>query len=286
MEIREIGQGKIYIEYGPSTITIAAFKGKTGLTTLCKDSFFILEELLTKLSNDLVHLKQYPAKINRDQLSDIGKRMLDAVALTANPTMTPMAAVAGSVSDMLAQWIFEQGATRVIVNNGGDIALRLAKGEEVTVGILPDLLNPHVTQRFKVKESDGIGGIATSGLYGRSFTKGIANSVSVFAKQASIADAMASHIANTSYLVSPHVKIKRAGLIDPDSDIADQDVVVSVSGLTASEKRQALFQMESEAMQLRERGVISFVAAEVDQEVIFYPLPKKDLDKQFYELPG
>lgn len=285
MEIREIGPGKIYMEYGPSAITIGAFEGKKGLTTLCRDSFVILEELLTKLSKDLKHLKQYPANIDRDILSDIGKRMLDAVTLTANPQMTPMAAVAGSVSDLLAQWIFEQGATKVMVNNGGDIALRLAKEEEVTVGILPDLLNPHVTQIFKVKESDGIGGIATSGLYGRSLTKGIANSVSVFAKQASIADAMASQIANASYVVSPHVQTKRAGQIDPDSDIADQDVVVSVAGLTASEKKQALLQIEAEARYFKEQGFISFVAAEVDQEVLFYPLPRMNLIKQFYELP-
>lgn len=285
MEIQEIGPGKIYMEYGPSAITIAAFEGKKGLTALCRDSSVILEQLLTKLSKDLKHLKQYPAKIDRNILSDIGKRMLDAVTLTANPQMTPMAAVAGSVSDMLAQWIFEQGATKVIVNNGGDIALRLAKEEEVTVGILPDLLNPHITQIFKVKESDGIGGIATSGLYGRSLTKGIANSVSIFAKQASIADAMASQIANASYVVSPHVQTKRAGEIDPDSDIADQDVVVSVAGLTASEKKQALLQIEAEVKYFKAKGFISFAAAEVDQEVLFYPLPRKDLIKQFYELP-
>lgn len=285
MKICEIGQGKIYMEYGPSAITIAAFEGKKGLTGLCKESFVILEELLTTLSKDLVHLKQYPARINRELLSDIGKRMFDAVVLTANPTMTPMAAVAGSVSDMLAQWIFDQGATKVIVNNGGDIALRLSKDEEITVGILPDLLNPRITQIFKVKASDGIGGIATSGLYGRSLTKGIANSVSVFAKQASIADAMASQIANASYVVSPHVQTKRAGEIDPDSDIADQDVVVSVAGLTASEKKQALLQIELEAKYFKEQGLISLAAAEIDQEVVFYPLPRKDLVKQFYELP-
>jgi hypothetical protein len=45
-----------------------------------------------------------------------------------------MVAVASSVAGMVADEIFAAGAAKVIINNGGDIAIRLGAGEVVKVG--------------------------------------------------------------------------------------------------------------------------------------------------------
>ncbi|MDF2473498.1 MAG: hypothetical protein K0R21_1280 [Anaerocolumna sp.] len=269
--IHIIEEGKVLIDYGPVTMTVMAYVNDVPATKLCIESFQVVEMILKELSQGLDILRQYAPNIREENLDTIGKKMLAAVRLTENPKMTPMAAIAGSVADMIADWIFSKGATKVVVNNGGDIAIRLAEDEEVSVGIMPDLLNPEVSEIIHIKESDKIGGIATSGLNGRSLTCGIANSVSVFAENGSIADALATHIANSSYISSPNVIVKKAKEIDWNSDIADQDVVVSVGTLTPSEIEHSLSLIEKSANYFKEKGRISFVAADVGGQKLYYP---------------
>ncbi len=284
--IRILEDGKVLIDYGPVTMTVSAYKKTVPATKLCQEAFQIVETILKELKRDLPILRQYAPAINDKELGRAGKKMLLAVRLTNNPKMTPMAAIAGTVADLTADWIYRQGATKVVVNNGGDIALRLDKEEEATVGILPDLLNPRISKVFRIKKSDRIGGIATSGLHGRSLTCGIANSVSVFAENSSIADAMATQIANSSYINSPNITVKKAAQVDPDSDIADQEVVVCVGKMTKEEIQRSLCNVKDTAKFLKEKGCISFAAADVGGEIVYYPaLNDNSLVKQFYELP-
>jgi uncharacterized protein len=65
--------------------------------------------------------------------------MWSAVTEVGDPDLTPMAAVAGTIADATADFLLGQGLTRIVVNNGGDVAIRLSAGETVTVGIRPDL---------------------------------------------------------------------------------------------------------------------------------------------------
>jgi hypothetical protein len=46
-----------------------------------------------------------------------------------DPNCTPLAAVAGATADMVADFLLETGATNIVVNNGGDISIRLREGE-------------------------------------------------------------------------------------------------------------------------------------------------------------
>ena len=59
--------------------------------------------------------------------------MWAAVSMIGDSDLTPMAAVAGTIADATADFLVESGLTRVIVNNGGDVAVRLTKGETVSV---------------------------------------------------------------------------------------------------------------------------------------------------------
>ena len=51
--------------------------------------------------------------------------------------LTPMAAVAGTIAAATADFLEHLGMTRVVVNNGGDLALRLKGEEKLYIGIRP-----------------------------------------------------------------------------------------------------------------------------------------------------
>ncbi len=125
--------------------------------------------------------------------------MWAAASIIGDDDLTPMAAVAGTIADATADLLAESGLTRVIVNNGGDVAVRLAKGEKVSVGIRPDVNRPRISHRLFLAPEMDIGGVCTSGLGGRSFTRGIASAATVFANRAAIADAAATAVANATF---------------------------------------------------------------------------------------
>jgi ApbE superfamily uncharacterized protein (UPF0280 family) len=194
--------------------------------------------------------------------------------------ITPMAAVAGAVADEILAAMLAAGAaggesdgaeaggqlsrspsartqlahpppthpplSRVYVNNGGDIALHLAPGERLRVGLVdrpdrPSLDASALFARTELSAEDGVGGIATSGWRGRSFSLGIADAVTVLAATAAAADAAATVIANAVDLPG-HPAIVRAPARDlaPDSDLGDRRVTRAVGALSAGEIDAAL----------------------------------------------
>ncbi len=241
--IRELGPGKIYYDYGPISMVISAWRNGIPLTQKCKDSTEIALKCLTEISSCLERLKEPWPLCREEKLRGLAKGMWTAAKATGAKDLTPMAAVAGAVSDHVADWLFKEGATKVIVNNGGDVALRLAEDEETCVGIVPFLGAKHYDQTVKIKGTDNMGGIATSGLGGRSFTKGIADSVTVFAERCIIADVFATTLANESFIPSPRVKQMLAKTIDPNTDIPGEMVTVAVEKLEDAEIEQSFKQV-------------------------------------------
>ena len=93
-----------------------------------------------------------------------------------------MAAVAGTFSDLVKEAALAAGAKRVIVNNGGDIALKVERGgRPFKVGLSSDLKSGSLRGIIPVDSGMGVGGVATSGLGGRSLTKGVASAVTCLA---------------------------------------------------------------------------------------------------------
>ncbi len=92
-----------------------------------------------------------------------------------------------------------------------------------------------------ITASDGIGGIATSGWRGRSFSLGIADAVTICAATAADADAAATVVANAVDLPG-HLAIHRipAASLQPDSDLGDLPVTRNVGPLSPEEAAQAL----------------------------------------------
>jgi hypothetical protein len=183
--------------------------------------------------------------------------MWQAVCLVGDEDLTPMAAVAGTIADATADFLASEGLTKVVVNNGGDVALRLMSGETVTVGIRPEVNGTDVTRRALITSEMNIRGICTSGLGGRSFTRGVASAATVFASRASLADAAATAVANATYIVSPAVRRCPADSIDPNTDLRGVEITSEVGELTPDEIDTALKQGIERADQLVKRSLIA-----------------------------
>ncbi|MFA7624710.1 MAG: UPF0280 family protein [Pusillimonas sp.] len=155
---------------------------------------------------------------------------------------------------------------RAFVNNGGDIALYLAPGESWTVGLVtnPQAVRFHSSSGrlaadgcFTIHAGQGIGGIATSGWRGRSFSLGIADSVTVLAATAALADVAATLIANQVNADHPAIHRAPADTLKDDTDLGSRRVTVDVGPLPPEVVREALLQGEKLARQWQRSGLIA-----------------------------
>jgi len=233
--------GLIKLDYGPMQMTLQAECRGTPLTEAAQNGAKRAIEILHELAayKQIAVLPQYKLR-DVDLLPLVLRTMILAVRQSGDDTLTPMAAVAGSIAGLVADFIVESGATKVIVNNGGDLAIRLLDNETISVGIAPAIGSAY-THTIRLRAGDGIGGIATSGLGGRSFTKGIASAAVVAAATAGLADACATSLANSTYISHPNIKVAFAEQLDPDTDIAGHQVVTEVGSLPPEILQQALY---------------------------------------------
>lgn len=190
----------------------------------------------------------------------VARRMHRAVRPHADVFITCMAAVAGSVADeILSAMTAAAPLSRAYVNNGGDIALHLAAGSSFTSAMAG--LDGRDLGRILVSAGAGIGGIATSGAGGRSFSLGIADSVTVLARSAAEADAAATMIANAVDLpLHPGIRRTRACDLQPDSDLGARPVVTGVPPLSPDDAARALDAGAARAQDLLTRGLIAGAA--------------------------
>jgi hypothetical protein len=148
---------------------------------------------------------------------------------------------------------------RAYVNDGGDIAVHCAPGMALNIGVAGSFDRGPVAQmngRLHIRHGDGIGGIATSGARGRSFSLGIADSVTVLAADAATADVAATLIANAVNIDHPAVVRRPASALDPDSDLGHRLVTVSVGELPRSAVLGALEAGRRRAADYLARGLI------------------------------
>ena len=186
----------------------------------------------------------------------VARRMAEACWPHRLDHITPMAAVAGAVAEHVLAGIVEHGVRVAHVNNGGDIALHLAPGAFLHVGLCADLADGRPDGAALLRHGDGIGGVATSGWPGRSFSRGIADAVTVLATRAADADAAATIIANAVDADHPGITRRPARSLDPDSDLGDLPVTVAVRTLPLMLVQLALARGARVAERLLGRGVI------------------------------
>lgn len=107
----------------------------------------------------------------------------------------PMACVAGSISELCLNSLINQGSRYSIVENGGDIAI--LNNKTALCGIYSNNKVIENKIAFKIKpRSDPLGICTSSGKIGHSISFGVSDSVTVVADSTSIADGLATKIAN------------------------------------------------------------------------------------------
>ena len=107
----------------------------------------------------------------------------------------PMAAVAGAIAEFLGRDLLKRGYKEVIIENGGDIFLKVLLPR--AVGIYAGRVKLSGKLFLKINPKDSPLGICTSsGSVGHSLSFGNADSVIIIAKNAVLADAVATATAN------------------------------------------------------------------------------------------
>ena len=256
------GDGRWHFQHGPIDLVIGV-DGDAAAAGLALASAWarfagVLDELVGELT--LLRAPCPPVARSVPLQGPIACRMADACRPYAERFglfVTPMAAVAGSVAQEIVAHFARPGIRRAWVNNGGDIALWLADGASVDVGMVTDLAAPSVDGRLRIADADAPRGVATSGWRGRSFSLGVADAVTVLADTAAMADAAATMIANAVDVDHPAVQRAPASSLRDDSDLGERLVTVAVGALPADAVSVALGRGERFARRCIDLGWVS-----------------------------
>jgi ApbE superfamily uncharacterized protein (UPF0280 family) len=252
----------VLVENGPLRLVIQAFSGPVPETELAREAGEYAFDCLARVANAQHLLRKRHGLITSFPEDEIARVMLESVRLIGDEDLTPMAAVAGTIADFVADWLFARNVTRVIVDNGGDIAIRLKPGEVVRVGLRPVIDSQEITHLIHLDSRSLSWGVNTSGMGGRSLTRGIASAVTAFAKNSSVADAAATAIANSCFAEDKNIRQVPAITVDPNTDLGDMLVTVSASGLTEKTVTEALGNGLKKAQVIQERrGILGALIA-------------------------
>jgi ApbE superfamily uncharacterized protein (UPF0280 family) len=258
-----ISPGQVLVEYGPVCMTIEATADDDPATEAAVAGAHKAFSLLHELSE---HLESARRPVTERDIRCMGnypevlRRMYSAVRRLGESDFTPMAAVAGTFSDMVKEAVVLTGVDRVIVNNGGDIAFCLGPNSgPLRLGLISDLnqgVVSHTIQLGPQSRLGGVEGVATSGLGGRSLTKGVASAVTCFAKRCSLADAAATSVANATDCDDPAVERCMAEALDTFTDLRGQVVTRRAGPLTPMSVEAALDRGFNRSRDLFEAGII------------------------------
>lgn len=250
---------RLHLQDGPIDLVIEACGDRAEVEIAYAAAAESFTGLLDRLCDELPQLRRQAAARIPSLQGVVARRMHAAVAPFADTRfITPMAAVAGAVAEeVLGAMTRAATLARAYVNNGGDIALHLAPGQQFTVGLVAHVDPPTLAGKTVIDADSVVRGIATSGRHGRSFSLGIADAVTVLARTASQADAAATMIANAVDLPEhPGIVRVPARAIQPDNDLGERLVTREVAPLTHDEVMIALEAGAAYARELLSRGLI------------------------------
>ncbi|ESZ67444.1 MULTISPECIES: thiamine biosynthesis protein ApbE [unclassified Mesorhizobium] len=249
---------RLHLNHGPIDLIVQAFGEADECRAAYEQAIERFQTILIELVEELPELR-LPAFFlaPRTFAGPTARRMEAAVMPLAECFITPMAAVAGSVADeMLSALLAGRKLDRAYVNNGGDSALHIGKGQSMNLAIAGT--GNGMADRLTIRSADGVRGVATSGWRGRSFSLGIADAVTVLARTGAEADAAATLIANAVDLPgNPAIKRIAAQELAPDSDLGARLVTQAVGMLVRGDVERALDNGLAVAEDFRRRGLIA-----------------------------
>jgi ApbE superfamily uncharacterized protein (UPF0280 family) len=278
--------GRLHLNDGPIDLVIGAFGVPSAVKAAYAAATRRFMTILDELCEELPLLRSEVLPGSPLPHGPTAQRMDEAVRPFGESCfITRMAAVAGAVADeILAAMLASAELDRAYVNNGGDIAVSLAQGQSFAIGMVDRPDRPGLFGEARISAQDGIGGIATSGRHGRSFSLGIADAVTILAGNAAAADAAATIIANAVDLPDhPNVTRVPACELDPQSDLGARLVTRDVGFLSPEEIGQALSRGGAEAQRLLRANHISAAALHLRGETRVVAQPQ--LISSFAESP-
>lgn len=239
-QVQRLTQDRLHLQHGPIDVVLRAWGPPASVTAAEAAAVARFDRVLPDLVAELPLLRRAadPAAPPQGEIA----RAMHAACLPYAARgffVTPMAAVAGAVADALlaAMRAAAPDLARAFVNDGGDIAVLAGDGLDIGLAVDP---RGGFDGALHLRAADDIGGIATSGRHGRSFSLGIADAVTVLAGTAAAADVAATLIANAVDVASPAITRRPASALDPDSDLGERLVTVAVGPLTQAEVETAL----------------------------------------------
>ena len=255
--VQTLPDGAVLLDYGPMRMVIRVFDRETPLVDLAVEGAGLAMRLLENQARFLpvIQRKAHTLEV-RPEYPEVIRKMIDSTRKMGESDLTPLAAVAGAGSDVVADFLFDRGATKVIVDNGGDIALRLKAGEAARVGLKTDIDAENPAYVIPIDAEMRVGGVATSGLGGRSLTKGIASAATVLAEDACLADAAATVLGNFTNVEDRRIGRALAQILYPETDIAGEWVTVQVGALPPERVEEALQNGLRKARALLEKELI------------------------------
>ncbi len=251
---RRLDGDRWHFQHGPIDCIVSADGDASAVAAAVERAWTRFRPLLAELVAELALLRaDLSARAAALPRGAVARRMVAACRPHGEEGrfITAMAAVAGSVAEELIAAFDDPRIVRASVNNGGDIALRLAPGASFAVGVCADPLRARFATpfdgRFAIDAASPVRGIATSGWRGRSFSLGIADSVTVLAPSASVADAAATIVANAVDVAHPGIVRAPASTVKDDSDLGARLVTRAVPPLADALVETALARGAAEA---------------------------------------
>jgi len=251
---------RLHLQHGPIDLVIEAFGAREEVGAAYRQARDRFQTVLSELVAELPELRR-PVAADWSPEGVIAAQMVRAVRPHAQEFVTPMAAVAGSVADEVMLAMTERRAIdKAYINNSGDIAIHLAPGQSLRLGIVSELFDPTADGTAELKFEQAVRGVATSGWKGRSLSFGIADAVTVLAETAAAADVAATLIANAVNVDHPAIERVAASSLDDDTDLGDRLVTVDVGDIDRSTVSTALASGERVAAAMVRAGHIASAA--------------------------
>ncbi len=224
--------GRLHLQQGPIDLVIEAWGERSEVQLADAQAWDRFQHVLETLVTELPLLRSPVGGLYPLARGPVARRMIAACWPHRNVFVTPMAAVAGSVADeMLAAMLAGRTLAKAYVNDGGDIALHLAPGEHLDLGVVSNVQCPDLAATARIRFASPVRGVATSGWRGRSQSLGIADAVTVLARSGAAADVAATLIANAVNVEHPAIRRLPARELKHDSDLGELEVTVAVGDL-------------------------------------------------------
>ncbi len=264
--IEVLDDNRVFLDYGPVQMVLDIYRDGDRWVEMAEE---IAEFVINEFESMIPWKDELKKKdLSLENLPPIARKMAESVSIISGE-LSPMAAVAGTFSDIAMEKALKEGADRAIINNGGDIALVDTRQRTINVALPLGGENQYV--KIPIKASQGIRGVCTSGLGGRGFTKGVASAAMVLASNASVADACATYIGNHTCVDSSKVKKLDANKLDAQTDIPGEKVTVEIGSLSEKEINKALLKGLDAGEKLYQENKIKGLALEVAGEIVVLP---------------